>query len=229
MVLETTYRTPTGVAAITDALAMGNGNRGHELGRGAPHLLLRRATCLEGEVELSLEYVPRPEYGLVHPLLDAVDGGVTATGGADVMVLSSPIALAVDEQLSTVSGQLRLRRGETAGFALHHSKRSEAETARVWSQSEIGARLDDTVMGVGVVVGAPPGLRRSVARLGAPQRTGAPGALVFAHRRDLRGGDHVAAGDGGWHSKLGLPLRLGPGRFLYDPGPLGGGLPRRSQ
>ena len=146
MVLETIYRTPTGVAAINDTLAMGNGNRGHELGRGAPHLLLRRATCLEGEVEMSLEYVPRPEYGLVHPLLDAVDGGVTATGGADVLVLSSPIALAVDEELSTVSGQLRLRRGESAGFALHHSKRSEAEAARVWSQSEIGARLDDTVM-----------------------------------------------------------------------------------
>ena len=79
MVLETTYRTPSGVAAISDALAMGDGNRGHQLGRGAPHLLLRRATCLEGEVELSLEYAPRPEYGLVHPLVDAVDGGVTAT------------------------------------------------------------------------------------------------------------------------------------------------------
>ena len=71
MVLETTFRTPTGTVAITDALAMGEGNRGHELGKDAPHLLLRRATCLEGEVELSLEYVPRPEYGLVHPLFDA--------------------------------------------------------------------------------------------------------------------------------------------------------------
>ena len=61
MVLETTFRTPTGTVAITDALAMGDGNRGHELGKGSPHLLLRRATCVEGEVELSLEYVPRPE------------------------------------------------------------------------------------------------------------------------------------------------------------------------
>jgi alpha,alpha-trehalase len=67
MVLETTFRTPTGTVAITDALAMGEGNRGHELGRGAPHLLLRRARCVEGEVELSVEYVPRPEYGLVRP------------------------------------------------------------------------------------------------------------------------------------------------------------------
>jgi GH15 family glucan-1,4-alpha-glucosidase len=145
MVLETTLRTPTGVVAITDALAMGDGNRGHELGRGAPHLLLRRAKCLEGEIELLLDYLPRSEYGLVHPLFHAVDGGVAASGGPDVLVLSSPIALAVDQELSAVSGQLELRRGETADFALHYSKRSETEKARVWSQSDIGARFEDTV------------------------------------------------------------------------------------
>ena len=36
-----------------DALAMGEGNRGHELGRDAPHLLLRQVTCSEGEVEMA--------------------------------------------------------------------------------------------------------------------------------------------------------------------------------
>jgi alpha,alpha-trehalase len=143
MVLETTSRTPTGTVTITDALAMGEGNRGHELGRDAPHLLLRRARCGEGEVELSLEYVPRPEYGLVHPPLDAIVGGVTAFGGSDVLVLSSPQLLTVDQ--SSASGQFQLRRGETASFALHHAKRGERDTARVWNQSEIGARLDDTV------------------------------------------------------------------------------------
>jgi GH15 family glucan-1,4-alpha-glucosidase len=143
MVLETTIHTPTGTVVITDALAMGDGNRGHQLGQGAPHLLLRRAACVEGEVDLSLEYVPRPEYGLVRPLFDAVDGGLTAFGGADVLVLSSPVALTVDE--SVVSVQLQLRRRESAGFALQHRRRAETGTARVWSQSEIGARLEDTV------------------------------------------------------------------------------------
>ncbi len=143
MVLETTFRTPTGTVVITDALAMGDGNRGHELGRGAPHLLLRRATCTEGEVELSLEYVPRPEYGLVHPLLDQVEGGVRAFGGADVLVLSSPLAPTIEQ--SAVSGQLQLHRGESAGFALHHRKRAETGSVKVWSQSEIEARLGDTV------------------------------------------------------------------------------------
>jgi GH15 family glucan-1,4-alpha-glucosidase len=143
MVLETTFFTPTGTVAITDALAMGDGNRGHQLGKDAPHLLLRRATCTEGEVELHLEFVPRPEYGLVHPLFDAVDGGLAAFGGADVLVISSPMPLTVDE--SSVSGQVQLRRGESAGFALHHAKSAETGRARAWSQSEIGARLEDTV------------------------------------------------------------------------------------
>jgi alpha,alpha-trehalase len=143
MVLETAFRTPSGVVAITDALAMGEGTRGHQLGTDAPHLLLRRATCLEGEIDLLLEYVPRPEYGLVHPLLEAVDGGLTALGGPDVLVLSSPIPLTVDQ--SSASGQVHLRRGESAAFALHHRRRAETGAAKVWSQAEIGARLEDTV------------------------------------------------------------------------------------
>jgi GH15 family glucan-1,4-alpha-glucosidase len=143
MVLETTFSTPSGTVAITDALAMGEGNRGHQLGNGAPHLLLRRATCLEGEVDLYLEYVPRPEYGLVRPLLDAVEGGLTAFGGPDVLVLSSPMPLTIDQ--SSASGQLHLGHGESQGFALHHRRRAETGSARVWSQSEIEARLEDTV------------------------------------------------------------------------------------
>ena len=33
MVLETTFRTPTGTVAVTDALAMGDGNRGRQHNR----------------------------------------------------------------------------------------------------------------------------------------------------------------------------------------------------
>ena len=143
MVLETTFRTPTGTVAVTDALAMGDGNRGHELGKDAPHVLMRRAACVDGEVDLTLEYVLRPDYGLVHPALHALDGGVAASLGADVVVLSSPMPLTIDP--SAVSGQLKLHRGESVAFAVHHIMQAEADTTKVWSQSEIDARLDDTV------------------------------------------------------------------------------------
>jgi GH15 family glucan-1,4-alpha-glucosidase len=143
MVLETTFHAPKGKVALTDALAVGEGNRGHQLGKGAPHLLLRRATCLEGEVELSLEYVLRPGYGLIAPRLDPLDGGLAASVDTATVVLSAPMHLRVDA--SSATGRLQLRQGESTGFALHHSEGAEQGAIKVWSQSEIGARLDDTV------------------------------------------------------------------------------------
>ena len=143
MVLETTYRTESGTATVLDALATGPGNRGHQLGRDAPHLLLRQVTCSQGEVEIDLEYIPRPEYGLVFPLFDGTDWGVAATGGADVLILSSPTRLTVDQ--SSVSARLQLAEGERAGFSLHHNRRGDAAVAHAWSQEEIAATLDDTV------------------------------------------------------------------------------------
>jgi GH15 family glucan-1,4-alpha-glucosidase len=143
MVLETTYETPTGTAVVVDALAMGEGNRGHALGRSAPSLLLRHVTCTHGQVELEVEYVPRPEYGLVLPLLDTIEGGLLASGGGDVLVLSYTVALAAER--SAASGSFALREGEHAGFALHHEKRADAGVVRVWNDDEISARLDDTV------------------------------------------------------------------------------------
>jgi GH15 family glucan-1,4-alpha-glucosidase len=143
MVLETTMTTLTGRVAITDALAMGRGNRGHGLGKDAPHLLLRHVACLEGEVELHVEYAPRPNYGLDSPPLDEVKGGVATVGGPDNLVLSTAMDLTVDH--SSVSGHLTLRKGERASFALQHGKPSEMGGARMWSQADIATRLDDTV------------------------------------------------------------------------------------
>ncbi len=147
MVLETTLRTPTGSVTITDALAMGSGNRGHELGKGAPHVLLRRATCTEGRVDLSMDYAPRPDYGLTHPLLDAVGGGITESGSADGLVLSTPVAMTLDQDRAAASGRFQLAQGESMGFALHHGNQTEGSSARVWSPSEVRARLEDTVAG----------------------------------------------------------------------------------
>src|SRR6266536_2448436 len=45
LVLETTFHTPTGTMTLTEALAVGAENTGHQLGRGAPHLLVRRLRC----------------------------------------------------------------------------------------------------------------------------------------------------------------------------------------
>src|SRR5262245_27279289 len=88
MILEATFRTATGSARLLDALAVGPNERGHELGAGSPSLLLRQITGLDGTVDFETRCAPRPEYGLVHPLLDVVPGGMTAHGGADLLAMS---------------------------------------------------------------------------------------------------------------------------------------------
>lgn len=143
MVIETTFRTPTGVLTLVDALAMGDGNRGHELGVHSPHIVLRRATCTEGEVEVEVDYSPRPEYGLIHPLVSAVEGGVRAVGGADVLVLSCAMPMTLSE--SSARARATLSDGHSLAFALHHCTRTQRDVARVWSQKEIEDRLEDTI------------------------------------------------------------------------------------
>jgi GH15 family glucan-1,4-alpha-glucosidase len=143
MVLETTFRTPTGVLTVVDALATGEGNRGHELGKDSPHVLLRRASCTAGEVEIAMEYAPRPEYGLIHPLVMAEDGGVRTEGGADVLCLSCPIDVEIER--SDVRARATLSEGRHLGFALHCGTRAERDRVRMWSQHEIDVRLDDTI------------------------------------------------------------------------------------
>jgi hypothetical protein len=81
MLLETTFTTASGSVRLTDALAVGRNERGHELGAGAVSTVLRRVVGVAGSVDLELTYAPRPEYGLVSPVLQLVDGGVTARGG----------------------------------------------------------------------------------------------------------------------------------------------------
>src|SRR6476646_3337282 len=96
LVLETTFRTPTGTLVVTDALATGEDENVHRLGAAAPHLLIRAVECTDGTVDVAVRYVPRPEYGLVVPLLSPVPGGVAARGGRDRLVLSSPVELALE-------------------------------------------------------------------------------------------------------------------------------------
>ena len=144
MALETTFRTATGVAVLVDALAVGRNDRGHDLGAGSPGVLLRRLTCPEGQVEVEVSYAPRPEYGQIHPLLEVVPGGLAARGGADRLLLSAPVDLAVDG--ATATGRFTLRAGESVGFSLQHGRMWEPALS-AWNQDEIAARLDDTIEG----------------------------------------------------------------------------------
>ena len=141
LVLQTTFRTPNGVVTLEDALAVGRGERGHELGRTAPHALLRRVRCTEGTVQMETEYTPRPEYGLIRPLLREEQGGIRGRGGASALLLSASHPPRIDG--SVARGRWTLRAGEGATFALQQ-RRSAEQPPELWSPERISARLDDT-------------------------------------------------------------------------------------
>lgn len=142
LVLETTFRTPNGTAVLTDTLATGTDAAGHRIGSESPHLLLRRLTCTDGRVDFEVDFRPRPEYGLIKPLLSAVEGGVAVRGGAERLVLSAPVRL--DTSRDGAMGNVHLAAGQAAGFALHRSTLEQAP-ARIWPQDEIAARLQATL------------------------------------------------------------------------------------
>lgn len=75
-------------------------------------------------MSLDIAYAPRPEFGLIHPLLSPVRGGLAAYGGAHVLRLSSPVELTVSG--STANGRFNLRASDRLGFALHVGRRGEA-------------------------------------------------------------------------------------------------------
>src|SRR6266702_7292554 len=144
MVLEATFRTATGTLILVDAMALGPDDRGHHLGANSPGALLRRLDCTVGQIPVEVSYAPRPEYGLIHPLLTRADGGLVSRGGADVLALSTPLPLQVDG--STATATISLRAGQTAAFALHHARRWEPPPL-LWDQAEIVERLDDAIAG----------------------------------------------------------------------------------
>jgi alpha,alpha-trehalase len=144
LVLETTFTTSQGTAVLTDALAVGRDERGHRLGANSPGTLLRSLACTSGEIQAEVSYAPRPEYGLVHPALIPVPGGLAARSDADPLFLSTPVSFAVDD--ATATARVRLTAGQAAVFALGHGDTAGRSLAP-WTAAEITSRLDDTVAG----------------------------------------------------------------------------------
>jgi alpha,alpha-trehalase len=141
LVLETTFTTASGTAVLTDALAFGPAERGHGLGASSPGVLLRSLRCTCGEIQAEIRYVPRPQYGLIHPVLVSVPGGLAAEGGDGRLLLSTSARFDVHDAIGTAS--VRLAAGQTATFALEYGDAAGPALAP-WTEEKIAGRLDDT-------------------------------------------------------------------------------------
>jgi alpha,alpha-trehalase len=141
LVLETTFVTDGGSVRLIDAMALDPREDVHDLGVGAPGFVLRLVEGIEGTVDMQVDYSPRPEYGLVLPVLIPKEGGVLGRGGADVLALSGGFDLTAES--STARARFAVAAGDRVGFALDHS-RSWEEAPRVIGQEEIERRMDET-------------------------------------------------------------------------------------
>ncbi len=125
MVMRTRFRTPAGQLELTDGLALGPGERGHDIGSRSPHVLLRHVKAVAGEVNVAIEFAPRPEYGLVTPHLASTPLGLEARGGAARLLLTGDRELRIADGSATA--RFTLREGESAMFALHHERPAAGE------------------------------------------------------------------------------------------------------
>jgi GH15 family glucan-1,4-alpha-glucosidase len=141
LVLETVWEAAAGTLVVTDAMALGHRDRGHGLGRTSPGVLLRLACCTRGAVEVRVSYAPRPEFGLVHPLLTGSAKMVIARGGATRMALQSPIALQVEA--ATATAVVTLTEGQDLAFALTYSTAWDPPPVE-WSSRQIRRGLKST-------------------------------------------------------------------------------------
>jgi GH15 family glucan-1,4-alpha-glucosidase len=147
LVIETTWVTDTGWVVVHDALTIaewvtadGEGSR-PDTAHQSDRSLMRTMTCIDGEVELEMECMPRFAYGLEEARWSGGELGEAVARGTDgtEMQLTSDMELSVDGD--TVRGTLKLREDET-GFC-----------AVTWGNGELGGprsapealeRLDST-------------------------------------------------------------------------------------
>ena len=146
LIVETTWVTDTGWVVVHDALTIGEwaASDGGRLRPQTAHesdgSLLRMATCIDGEVEMTMECRPRFAYGAEAARWGGGElGEAVAEGPHAALRLTSDMELEMDGE--TARGSLRLRDGET-GFC-----------AVTWGDDDLGGprsapeaqeRLDST-------------------------------------------------------------------------------------
>ena len=107
LVLATTFETATGAVELIDFFRPRHG----------PLDLVRLVRGLRGRVAMCVEFVLRFDYGSVVPWVEQLaEGGISAIGGPDRVVLRTPVPLR-GEDLKTV-GEFEVATGETIPFVL---------------------------------------------------------------------------------------------------------------
>lgn len=152
-VLETRFTTPSGVLLLQDFLPIREG-RGEEPSRSA-HAIVRIAHCLEGEIELEVDWVPRPNYARDDVSLARTPAGFSAVSASGTAWLAglpesseireagvhARVRLAAGEELPLICGWGASSSVEAAGLA----RRYLQETLEWWSGWEADCAIEAAV------------------------------------------------------------------------------------
>ncbi len=135
-VLQTTFETPSGVITITDFMPLtGHSDPQHQA-------ILRKVACLQGSVDLEIEFKPRFDYARAVPSVEPALEGVVAPWQDHVLFLQSPYPLEVYG--GEARGTFTINEDESHWFSLRYGDRdplSPAEceslldtTTQFWSE-----------------------------------------------------------------------------------------------
>ncbi|SBT39517.1 glycoside hydrolase family 15 protein [Micromonospora narathiwatensis] len=119
LVLRTVFTTRTGTVAVTDALALAAGARGHEIGLCSPQVLARVVEGISGEVPMRVEYQPRFEYGRVRAYLTGTEQTIDAVAGGSRLSLRANVPMTCGD--GAASGRFTARAGTTHHFTLGYA------------------------------------------------------------------------------------------------------------
>jgi alpha,alpha-trehalase len=142
LVLETTFTTDSGSVRVRDALALAEGQRGHDLGLDPPHEILRVVEGVAGEVELAFELAPRGEYGLTRPLFRAEGDGGRTFGGPNRIAVRAGVPVTVQD--ATMGARFTVAARDQVGFSLRWAP-VEGEHPEPTAPARVAARIHDAV------------------------------------------------------------------------------------
>ena len=173
-----------------------------------------------------MELAPRPEYGLIMPLIRLEDGGARTFGSGRISVRSS---VPLERRRRDDARAFTVRAGERLGFSLRWASPEDraaprADARRARRRADRGHRR-----GVALLGGRARRLPGRAPRPRPPQRARAQGPDLPADRRDRRRAHDVAAGDRRRRAQLGLPLLVDPRLEPHARGALHRRLPGRGR
>ena len=140
-ILETTFRTGTGVVSVMDFMPIPDDDEdgSPDIEPNNPPEIHRIVTCKSGYVEMQCDFRPRHDYARVGPdiraLRNGTGGAAEAVGGGQTLTLVADTSLSYSN--GTVASAFTLSQGESATFVLAYGQGRPAHLERYRTEAKL--------------------------------------------------------------------------------------------